>query len=144
MSEKEVKELMEYEFGELMYAWSSPIGSTNSILQDYEDYFEKDSKEYYYHIKSLYLLNCSTENLTWYKERKRMFIDERIKPLLLEFVHVDVDEKELRELTVEVKKYLFDEQKDINEIEKIMKELSDRALKREENEKRIRKLFGMI
>jgi len=144
MNEQEVKELMEYEFGELMYAWSSPIASTNSILQDYEEYFEKDSKEYYYHIKSLYLLNCSTENLKWYKERRTKFIEERVTPLLMECIHMDVDEKEMRELTVHVKEYFFDEKDDVNIIENAMKELSDKALKREENAKRLRKIFGII
>jgi hypothetical protein len=143
MNEKEISELMEFEFSELMYAWGSPLGATTSILSDYEDYFEKNSKEYYYHIKSLYLLNCASDNLKWYKEHRADFLERRVTPLLMEFIHFDSDEKEMRELTVHVKEYLFDEKDDFNEIENIMEKLYNEALKKEEELTRIRKLFGI-
>lgn len=120
MEKKDIEELMMMEFGELMYAWGSPLGTTVSILEDYENYFEHNSAKYYHYLSSLYILNCMSDNLKWYKEHSTDFLETRLVPLLMEVIHFDSNEKEMQELIELVRDYLSGKSDDLNKIESIV------------------------
>ncbi|PGN62204.1 hypothetical protein CN978_25065 [Priestia megaterium] len=112
---KDIKELILDEFDEYLYAGYSPLGATVAILKDYNNYFEYDSREYYKYIKSLYLINCTRDNLEWYKEYRPGFLEERVIPQLMDTIRFEPLKGEMKKLIHFVNTYLFIEIDDINQ-----------------------------
>ncbi|PGN04348.1 hypothetical protein [Priestia megaterium] len=114
MSYKDTKELILYAFKEYEYANFSILGATTAILRDFNDYFEPNSKGYYNYIKSLYLINCTSDNLEWYKKNRPGFLKRRLIPDLKRNIDFEPAEFEMQELIKLVDNYLSDKDTDIN------------------------------
>ncbi|GAB1786099.1 hypothetical protein [Priestia megaterium] len=114
MSEKDIKELISIEFSELLYAKYSPLGATSAILNDYDNSFEHNTKEYYTYIKSLFLINCTSDNLEWYKKNDPEFLVRRVILELKETIQFEPAGEEMLDFTHLVENYLFNKIDGIN------------------------------
>ena len=112
---KDIKELVLDEFDEYLYANYTPIGATSAILRDYNNYFKHDSQEYYKYIKSLYLINCTVDNLKWYKKYGPDFLEKEVIPQLMDTIRFEPKENEMIVLTQLVNAYLFNKVDDVNQ-----------------------------
>lgn len=126
-----VKELISNEFNEYLYAKYSPLGATSAILYDYNDYFESDSQEYHMYIKSLFLINCTSHTLEWYKEYSPDFLEIRIIPHFMDTIRFETTFSEMQQLIRIVRGYLSNEFNDIDQVNNLISSIEETEAQRD-------------